>query len=180
MSEESQNDNKKKDGSAKEDAEEIEEPKKEADKDNADMKDRLLRLAAEFDNYKKRVAKDIDNSKEIGRADVITKLLPTLDEFELALDSFDKKDEHLKGMALIYSNFMSTLKGFGLREMDAKGKFDPYKHEIMLVQDSKEEDDTIIKVVRKGYMLNALMLRPASVIISKHEEAGDKKEEKSG
>src|SRR5271166_3719664 len=88
-------------------------------KEQAELKDRLLRLAAEFDNYKKRVAKDIDNSKEMGRADVITKLLPSLDEFELAIDSLDKKDEHVKGISLVYGNMMNTLKGFGLREIEA-------------------------------------------------------------
>lgn len=178
MPEEDQKDDKKKNGNGKEDAK-VEEPAKEkTEGDAAELKDRLLRLAAEFDNYKKRVAKDIDISKEMGRADVISKLLPTLDEFEIALDSFDKKDEHLKGMSLIYSNLMSTLKGFGLREVDSSGKFDPYKHEIMLVKESEKDDDTIIEVIRKGYMLNTLMLRPASVIVAKHEEAANKKEEK--
>ncbi len=147
-------------------------------KEQAELKDRLLRMAAEFDNYKKRVAKDIDNSKEMGRADVISKLLPTVDEFELAIGSFDKKDEHLKGIELIYSNLMSTLRGFGLREVEVDGKFDPYRHEIMLVQQSDKEDGTIINVVRKGYMLNAVMLRPASVIVAKSETPKDEKNEK--
>jgi molecular chaperone GrpE len=148
------------------------------DSEAAELKDRLLRMAAEFDNYKKRVAKDIDNSKDLGRADVISKLLPTLDEFELAMASMGKEDENHKGIALIYSNLISTLKGFGLREIDAKGKADPYRHEIVMAQKSDTEDGTIIGVVRKGYMLNEIMIRPASVIISQND--AEKQEQKSG
>lgn len=142
----------------------------------AEVKDRLLRLAAEFDNYKKRVAKDIDNSKDVGRAEVISRLLSTMDEFELALGSFDKEDEHTKGIELIFSNFVSSLRSFGLKEIDVKGKFDPYKHEIMLGRESDKPDGEILEVVRKGYTLNNVMIRPASVIISK-KEAG-KQEQK--
>lgn len=155
-----------------------EEDQSEVNEEGVEMKDRLVRMAADFDNYKKRVAKDMDNSMEKGRIDVITKLLPTVDEFELALESFDKKDDHLKGMSLIYANMMSTLKGFGVREIEVEGKFDPYKHEIVLVQDSnKDEDDVIVKVVRKGYMLNTIMLRPASVIVAKKVPADQDKKE---
>lgn len=141
---------------------------------NAQLRDRLLRLAAEFDNYKKRVAKDLDSSKELGRSEVVAKLLPTIDEFELAMRAFEKDDEHMKGMALIFSNLMSTLKGFGLREIDVTGKFDPYKHEIVLVRESEKDDGEIIEVVRKGYTMNNVMLRPASVIVSKPESGKEK------
>ncbi len=147
-----------------------EEGAKSESSESDNLKDRVLRMAAEFDNYKKRVAKEIEGSKEAGKADIITKLLPTVDEFELALDSFGKDDEHRKGIALIYSNLMGTLKGCGLREIESRGKFDPYKHEIVLTRESKEEDGVIIEVIRKGYMLNNIMLRPASVIVSKMEE----------
>ncbi len=148
----------------------------------AELKDRLLRMAAEFDNYKKRVAKDIDSSKAIGRADAITRLLPTLDEFELAMKAYaDNEDDRMKGMALVYSNFVAALKGMGLREIAVDGKFDPYKHEIVLAQGSDMEEGSIIEVVRKGYMLNEIMLRPASVIVSKKEAGKENKEkEKKG
>jgi len=153
-----------------------EKPTEAADQ-SAELKDRLLRLAAEFDNYKKRVAKDLDNSKDVGRSEVISRLLQTVDEFELALDSCEKDDEHFRGIALIFSNLMSTLKGFGLSEIDAKGRFDPYRHEIVLTRESDKKEGEILEVVRKGYMLNNVMLRPASVIISR---AGTGKQEQKG
>jgi molecular chaperone GrpE len=146
----------------------------------AELKDRLLRLAAEFDNYKKRVAKDLDGSKNIGRAEVISKLLPTVDEFELALNAFGKEDDHFKGMALVFSNFMSTLRSFGLREIKSDGKFDPYRHEIVLARDSDRPEGEILEVVRKGYMVDDMMVRPASVIISKNTVVNDGNGSKKG
>ncbi len=144
----------------------------------AEVRDRLLRLAAEFDNYKKRMAKDLENSREIGRSEVISKVLPTVDEFELAMKAFGKGSDNEKGIGLIFSNLMSTLKGFGLTEIRVDGKFDPYRHEIVLTRNDGKEDGEIIEVVRKGYMLNNIMLRPASVIVSKaeHEEEKQKGE----
>ncbi|MDE1860841.1 MAG: nucleotide exchange factor GrpE [Candidatus Micrarchaeota archaeon] len=144
------------------------------DGEAAELKDRLVRMAAEFDNYKKRVTKEIESSKNAGRMDVVRKLLPTLDEFELAINSFAKDDEKSVGIAMIYANFAAALKAFGLREIDAKGVFDPYKHEIVLSKESKEGEGTIIEVVRKGYEINGVMLRPASVIVSKGIKAAGK------
>ncbi len=157
-------------------AEKAEEKAAGAADQSAELKDRLLRLAAEFDNYKKRIAKSLESSNDAGRLEVISKLLPTVDEFELALNAFGKEGEHLKGIALIFSNLMSTLKSFGLKEIDAVGKFDPYKHETVLTRDSDKPDGEILEVVRKGYMLNNVMIRPASVIISRKENANSRKE----
>lgn len=157
------------------------EPKPEGKEEgNAELRDKLLRMAAEFDNYRKRVAKDIDSSKEAGRADVIARLLPTVDEFELALGSFNKDDEHVKGIALIYSNLMSTLKGFGLSEIKVDGKFDPYRHETVMAAESDRPEGEIIEVVRKGYMLNDIMIRPASVIVAKSPKADQQDEDGKG
>ncbi len=165
-------DQKSSNGAGQDEIKQDEKPSKpEADSDEcAEVRDRLLRLAAEFDNYKKRVAKEIDGAKDMGRADVIVRLLPTLDEFELALDAFGKEDEHMKGVALIFSNFISALKSQGLKEIDAAGKFDPYKHEIVMGRKSDRPEGEILEVVRNGYMLNSIMLRPASVIISKGDD----------
>lgn len=138
------------------------------------LKDRLLRLAAEFDNYKKRIVKDIDNAKEVGKAELIRKLLTVVDEFELAIAAMDKGGENMKGIELLFSNFIEILKSEGVKEIDAKGVFDPYKHEIMLTEESSEKEGTILEIVRKGYLMDGMMLRPVSVIVSK----GSKKENK--
>ncbi len=133
----------------------------------AELKDRLLRLAAEFDNYKKRVARDIDSAKTLGKAELMRGMVPVLDEFELAINAKGLDDESARGIELVYSNLMESLKREGLRTVEVDGKFDPFRHEIVLTRESNEEDGVIIGVVRKGYALGDLLIRPASVIVSK-------------
>ncbi len=131
-----------------------------------ELKDRLLRLAAEFDNYKKRSARETDSAKLIGKAELARRLLPIVDEFELAINAIELKDSVDKGIALVFSNFIDVLKKEGLREIGSDGAFDPYRHEIMLTRNASEKEGEIVEVVRKGYMFNGIMLRPASVIVS--------------
>ena len=164
----------------KKETEDTSEETESADKENCkEVREHLLRLAAEFDNYKKRVVKDLGASSDKGKAEIIAKLLPVIDEFELAISNMDIKQEHAKGISLIYSNFISILKSAGLRALDVSGRYDPYKQEIVLVEESDEEEGTIIEVVRKGYAFNEIMLRPASVIVAKkrHVEQTKNKEE---
>jgi len=134
-----------------------------------ELKERLLRLAAEFDNYKKRAAKEYESSKTLGKIELIKKVLPVLDEFELALSiEKDEKDEGTrKGIEMIYSNLIDALKAEGLSVIDTNGSYDPYKHEIVLAMESKEQEGKILEVVRKGYVLNDILIRPASVIVAK-------------
>jgi len=143
---------------------------KEAPSESEELKDRLLRLAAEFDNYKKRTGKEIEASRNLGKVELLKKLLPTLDEFELAIAAMDiGKNDALKGIKLVYSNLIDALKAEGLQVMEAKGKADPYRHEVVMAKESGEEEGTILEVVRKGYMFKDLMIRPASVIVSKEK-----------
>jgi molecular chaperone GrpE len=144
-----------------------------------ELKDRLLRLAAEFDNYKKRSAREISEAKKLGKAELLKKLLPALDELSLAIElSGANKDEDpkIKGIELVYSNMMSSLKSEGLEEIDANGKYDPYKHEIIMTRESSENDGSIIEVIRNGYTLDNILIRPASVIVSKKAHHAEEKE----
>ncbi len=141
-----------------------------------EMREKMLRLAAEFDNYKKRSAKELENSKLVGKAEAISKLLPNIDEFELALAA-TKKEDSGKGILLVYSNIMNTLKSLGLKEIETDGAFDPYKHEIVLMRESETKEGVILEVIRKGYTLGGIMLRPASVIVSSGEKSPEKQED---
>ncbi len=154
------------------------EPVVENSKEVLELKDRMLRLAAEFDNYKKRTAKEIDSAKSMGKIELTVKLLSVMDEFELAIESMKLNDDSEKGIAMVFSNFVETLKKEGLREIEAKGQFDPYKHEIILAKDDMAPYGTILQIVRKGYILNGIMIRPASIIISNGEKAKKEKESK--
>lgn len=136
-----------------------------------ELRERLLRLAAEFDNYKKRTAKEVDAAKNLGKVEMLRKLLPAIDELELALVAIKGNgSDQIKGVELVYTNLLEVLKAEGLVVMDAKGKADPFKHEVMLVKESDEEEGTILEVVRKGYTFKEMLIRPASVIVSKGRE----------
>lgn len=166
--------------------EEQAEPKKEekeevgegtsSKQDYAEMREQMLRIAAEFDNYKKRVKKDIEGAESLGKAALIKDMLPIIDEFELAMIAVNgTKDRNLaRGIEMLYSNFMDVMKKEGLKEVNADGTFDPYKHETVMVKESSEKDGTILEVVKKGYMFEDRLIRPASVIISKATETKEK------
>ncbi|MEM0149431.1 MAG: nucleotide exchange factor GrpE [Candidatus Micrarchaeaceae archaeon] len=149
----------------------------------AELKERFLRLAAEFDNYKKRTANEASIAKRMGTAELMKPLLNIVDEFELTLMAVGKsKDDGLaKGIEMLYSNFVDVLKSFGLKEVETKG-FDPYKHEIILAREDDSKPGTILEIVKKGYMLDDKLLRPASVIVAKEREGkgGGKQEEANG
>ena len=93
-----------------------------------------------------------------------------------AIGKSEESDCNVKGMELVFSNVLGTLKSAGLREIEAKGKYDPYRHEIMMTRESKEPEGTIIEVVRKGYSFNDLMLRPSAVIVSKGSDTTEENE----
>ncbi len=143
-----------------------------------DYKEKFLRMAAEFDNYKKRARKDMESAKSIGKAEAIKGMLPIVDEFDLAMIAISKSQDAVlvKGMELLYSNFTDEMKKLGLKEIPAEGMCDPNVHEIMMVkEDEKRPDGIILEVAKKGYTVDGILLRPASVIVAK--KAG--KEEKN-
>jgi molecular chaperone GrpE len=152
---------------------------REAAEDHESSKEQLLRLAAEFDNYKKRAKRDIEGARTLGMAEFARKLLPVLDEFYLAGIAAQKSaDKSLsKGVELLYANFTETLKKQGLEEVKCEGIYDPFMHEIVMTQESKEKAGTILEVLKTGYLFSGILIRPASVIV-----AGEKKkvEEKEG
>ncbi len=105
-------------------------------------------------------------------------MLPIIDEFELALIAAKKSnDENIKkGIELLYSNFVGALKKEGLKEINSDGLYDPYQHEIILIQeDNSKPDGTIIEIAKKGYTFNGILLRVASVIVSKNNNKEIKK-----
>jgi molecular chaperone GrpE len=160
---------------SKADAEQGEKKEKTEQKDDAaEMKDRLLRLAAEFDNYKKRTKAEIESAKQMGKAEMMKEILPILDEFELAMLAVGKSTDRntLKGIELLFSNFAETLKKQGLQEIETKGMVDPYRHEVVLaVDDATKKPGTIIEVLKKGYTLNGIILRHSSVIVAKESDS---------
>jgi len=139
-----------------------------------ELEDRLLRLQAEFENYKKRMAKENDFVRETASADVLLKLLPIVDEFELAMAHMDHSPhkEFKLGMELIFSKLIDLVKKEGIEEMKALGQtFDPYKHDALRQGDGDE--GKIVEVIQKGYSYRGKILRHAKVVVGKGKE--DKK-----
>lgn len=135
-----------------------------------ELTESLQRLQAEFENYKKRVEKEKGEFVIYAKADLIAKLLPALDSFELAIKNTADKEKFIKGIELIFAQLYSLLESEGLRPIKAEGeKFDPYKHEVLMKQKSGKEEDIILEELQKGYMLNNKVLRHSKVKVSKNK-----------
>ncbi len=138
-----------------------------------ELTDTLKRLQAEFENYKKRADKENSSLIKNSNAVLIKKILPVLDSFELALknnheNSSPEINKYKKGMEILFAQLFSTLKAEGVRIIETKNqKFDPYKHEVLMVKECDKEDDLILEELQKGYMLNEYVLRHSKVMIAK-------------
>jgi molecular chaperone GrpE len=133
--------------------------------------DHLRRLQAEFDNYRKRVAKEQTELAELGSLPVVRRLLEVLDDFELALMSAEDQpdfDRFLKGIELVYSKLVDALKAEGLERMPAEGAaFDPQLHEALLQTGDGEGDPIVADVLRPGYTLKGRVVRHAGVRVER-------------
>jgi molecular chaperone GrpE len=135
--------------------------------------DRLIRLAAEFENYKKRTRREWDLLKNQANAGLLTEILGILDDLDRAFEhSGDSIEQFRNGIALIHSSLLDLLRRNGLMEIEALGRaFDPQYHEAVAEMHSEEvESGFVAEVVLKGYMLNDQVLRPARVVVSKGSE----------
>jgi molecular chaperone GrpE len=132
-----------------------------------DLTETSQRLQAEFENYKKYVEKKNSEFLKYCKADIIEKLLPILDSFEMALKNTTDKEKFIQGIELIYSQLYSTLEKEGLKKIDSSGKLDPDFHEVLLKQESDKAEDTILEELQKGYLLNEKVIRHTKVKVSK-------------
>lgn len=147
------------------------EHKDKKDEQIAELKDRLMRQMAEFDNYRKRTDKEKKANYELGESEFLLKLLPVVDNFERgfeALEDEDRDDAFAKGMDMIYKQLMKLLEDEGVTPIDAAGKpFDPMLHNAVMQQPSETvESGTVIQEFQKGYMFKDRVLRHSMVIVA--------------
>lgn len=139
-------------------------------KKNEELTDALLRLKADFENYRKRMIKEQTRILETAEANLISKLLPALDNLERALDNADPNESPglREGVEMVLGQIMETLQKEGLEVIDPHGEpFDPEHHEAMMVVETEEcPEDTVVEVVQKGYRFGGVLLRPAMVKVS--------------
>ena len=130
--------------------------------------DALQRLKAEFDNYRKRVARDQQELAARAHERLVSRLVPVLDDLERALEAASEHEEAKleEGVRLVHRSLADALAKEGLAEIETDGVFDPHTQEALLAQPSETEEGTVIQVLQKGYTLGDRVLRPARVVIS--------------
>ena len=149
--------------------EEIEALKGQVEKLTGDLqekKDRLLRLQADFDNFRRRSAKEREEISAVVTQNFCKDMLPLLDNFERAMAAETKDVEAFqKGVEMIFTQFQEVLKKNGLEQIEAVGqKFDPNFHQaVMRVEDPEKEVDTVAQELQKGYMVKGRVIRPSMV-----------------
>lgn len=153
-------------------AENTEEKSEEKTEEKADDgNEKYVRLMAEFQNYKKRVAKEKNDIREYATEKLVMELLPVLDNFERALAASAEDDPagYAKGMELIFTQMVTELRKSGLAEVEAEGQdFDPTKHNAVMTEENEElESGKVSKVLQKGYALNDKVIRPSMVAVTK-------------
>ena len=140
--------------------------------EKARERDEYLALAqraqADFDNYRKRVSKDIATAEAKGVAKLARELLPALDNLGIALRSGETGEEFVKGIELVYAELTAALERLGVEAYSPEGeRFDPNLHEAMAKQPvDGAESGTVVEVYQRGYRLNGTVLRPARVVVA--------------
>ncbi len=131
--------------------------------------DKYLRLAAEYDNYRKRTAKEKESLYADAKIDTIKALLGVYDNLERGLAQYgDEESPHRKGLEMVFNQFKESLKKLGVETMDAAGKpFDPEKHNaVMHVEDENYGENTVVEVLQQGFTLGDKVLRFAIVKVA--------------
>ena len=137
-------------------------------KERDDYLDALQRLKAEFDNYRKRVARDQQELAARAHERLVKELVPVLDDLERALEAAAQHQEAQleEGVRLTHRALAALLQQNGVKEIDTNARFDPHVHEALLSQPSEAEQGSVIDVVQKGYTIGDRVVRPARVIVS--------------
>lgn len=134
-----------------------------------DWKDMYARTLADFDNYRKRTARDREELVKFATSDAVKDMLPTADNLMIALDQAkDKEDPFVKGVRLAYEGFLKSLKDHGAEPFDSVGEsLDPSRHEAIATLPSETiKEGRISAEIKRGWMLNGRLLRAAQVVVS--------------
>ena len=148
---------------------EAEDPLARAQRERDEYLDLARRTQADFENYRKRAAKEAAAAGERAKSGLVRELLPIVDNLERALKSADEGEQHLaEGVRLVHSELVAVLERNGVQQFDPAGeRFDPTEHEALSVRDQDgAESGLVLDVVEKGYRSNGTILRPARVVVS--------------
>lgn len=167
--------------------EELEAALADAQRELAELKDRHLRLAADFENARRRALKEREEALLFGHQNVVKELLPSVDNLERAIDHARQGGEGsqeglLEGVELVLREVFAVLARHGVVPIEAQGQpFDPALHEAMAqLPDGTVPANTVVQVFQPGYQLRGRLLRPARVVVSKTPADAEKKADESG
>ncbi|MEW5896296.1 MAG: nucleotide exchange factor GrpE [Nanoarchaeota archaeon] len=159
------------------------EPKKDSPQDLTvqDLTDLLQRTQANFENYRKQMEKRMEEVKQMACKDVISQVLPVVDNFELALKNFNENHNSksfVEGVELIYSQLLGVLESNGIGLIRSRGEqFDPYYHEALVKESSSLPENEVIEEFQKGFTLHGKVIRHAKVKISAGKAGSGSKED---
>ena len=159
---------------------ELEDLRKQAAADS-EYHDKMLRTMADMENLRKRLDRDRKDYINYANREMISELLPVLDNFDRALKSVEKTEEsapYLQGVEMIYKQLEELLKKQGMEEIKALGEpFNPHLHEAVQTEETDScPEDTILDVILKGYLFRGNMLRPAAVKVSREKKPGEREQ----
>ena len=150
-------------------AAESEDPLSRAQRERDEYLGLAQRTQADFENYRKRAAREASVAGERARSGLVRELLPVVDNLERALNSAEESEQHLaEGVRLVHSELISVLERNGVQQFDPSGdRFDPGEHEALSMRTQEgAEAGLVLDVVEKGYRSNGTVLRPARVVVS--------------
>jgi molecular chaperone GrpE len=150
-------------------AAEAEDPLVRAQRERDEYLDLARRAQADFENYRKRAAREAAAAGERAKSGLVRELLPVVDNLERALASAGQEEQHLaEGVRLVHSELIAVLERNGVEQFDPSGeRFDPAEHEALSMRDQDgAESGLVLDVVEKGYRANGTILRPARVVVS--------------
>lgn len=140
-------------------------------------KELAMRTAADLENYRKRAAREREESLRYAKQELLEELLPILDNFDMGMQAAaqDKGSMIYVGMEMVRKQFGEFLAGSGVSEVEAEGRpFDPNLHEAVSQEEAAGvEEGTVLRVTRRGFLLRDRLLRPASVVVAKHAGEGE-------
>ena len=141
--------------------------------------DRLLRVSAEFENYKKRTTRELEEFRKFANQSLIKEMLSVVDNLELAMNSTNGHktidQDLLQGLDMTHKEILKVFEKFNVKPIEAKGQtFDPTFHEAVMQEATDEFDEnTVINELQKGYLIHDRLLRPAMVVVARPKESKD-------
>ncbi len=150
---------------------ELEQKLAQAEQAQQESFERMLRIQAEFDNFKKRTQREKEAASKYKAQDIVTELLPAIDNFNRALqvEVSEEAKSFVDGMVIVYNQLEEALKASGVTEIETVGaEFDPnLHHAVMQEDDDSKPENTVIEELQKGYLLKDRVVRPAMVKVNK-------------